>query len=175
MYDDFKELLSALNEHKVKYLVVGAYAVGYHAQPRATKDLDVLIQPAPKNGEAAYRALVAFGAPGIKSLKPADLVEKGMFYRMGVPPVAMDILPEIAGVTFAAAWKNRTTYVIDSETGLTAHFISRADLIQAKLASGRLQDLADVDALRRAAAATTQNVSKFRNPGPRSKKRPKAE
>ena len=58
MYDDFKELLSVLNKHKVKYLVIGAYAVGYHAQPRATKDLDVLIQPAPKNSEAVYRALV---------------------------------------------------------------------------------------------------------------------
>lgn len=153
MYDDFKELLSVLNAHKVKYLVVGAYAVGYHAQPRATKDLDILIQPAPKNGEAAYQALLAFSAPGIKSLAPCDLTEKGKFYRMGVPPVAIDILPEIAGVTFAAAWKNRSTFVVDSETGLTAHFISRADLIKAKLASGRPQDLADVEALRKAATA----------------------
>ena len=94
MYDDFKELLSVLNKHKVKYLVIGAYAVGYHAQPRATKDLDVLIQPAPKNSEAVYRALVEFGAPNIGALTPADFAEKGTFYRMGVPPVAIDILPE---------------------------------------------------------------------------------
>ena len=86
MYDDFKELLSVLNKHKVKYLVIGAYAVGYHAQPRATKDLDVLIQPAPKNSEAVYRALVEFGAPNIGTLTPADFAEKGTFYRMGVPP-----------------------------------------------------------------------------------------
>ena len=168
MYDDFKELLRVLNEHKVKYLVVGADAVGYHGQPRATKDLDILIEPAPKNGAAAYRALVAFGAPGIKHLTPADFIDKGMFYRMGVPPVAMDILPEIAGVTFASAWKNRTTLVIDIETGLTAHFISRADLIQAKLASARPQDLADVDALRQATAATAPKSAKSR-PSKKSK------
>ena len=103
MFADFKELLSVLNRHKVKYLVVGGYAVGYHAQPRATNDLDVLIQPAPKNGEAVYRALVEFGAPNIKNLTPADLTEKGSFYRMGVPPVAVDILPAIKGVAFNAA------------------------------------------------------------------------
>ena len=148
MYDDFKELLSVLNKHKVKYLVIGAYAVGYHAQPRATKDLDVLIQPAPKNSEAVYRALVEFGAPNIGTLTPADFAEKGTFYRMGVPPVAIDILPEIKGVTFAAAWRNRTSVVIDTETGLAANFISRADLIQAKLAANRPQDIADVKALR---------------------------
>ena len=105
MFDDFKELLSVLNKHKVKYLVVGAYAVGYHAQPRATKDLDVLIQPAPRNGEAVYRALVEFGAPNIGNLSPADFTEKGTFYRMGVPPIAVDILPSIKGVAFNAALK----------------------------------------------------------------------
>ena len=76
MFDDFKELLFVLNKHKVKYLVVGAYAVGYHAQPRATKDLDVLIQPAPKNGEAIYRALVEFGAPNIQNLSPDDFTDE---------------------------------------------------------------------------------------------------
>jgi hypothetical protein len=158
MFDDFKELLAALNAHKVKYLVVGAYAVGYHAQPRATKDLDILIQPAPKNGEALYRALAAFRAPGIESLSPGDFIEKGTFYRMGVPPIAVDVLPEIAGVSFGKAWKNRLTVVVDAETGLTAHFISKSDLIAAKLASGRLQDLADVEALREADASAAQEV-----------------
>ena len=144
MFDDFKELLSVLNKHRVKYLVVGAYAVGYHAQPRATKDLDVLIQPAPKNGEAVYRALVEFGAPNIGNLSPADFTEKGTFYRMGVPPIAVDILPSIKGVAFNAAWKNRVLVTVDTDTGLSANFISREDLIAAKLAAGRSQDLADV-------------------------------
>ncbi len=160
MFDDFKELLSALNKHKVKYLVVGAYAVGYHAQPRATKDLDVLVQPTPKNAEAVYRALIEFGAPNIKQRTPADFAEKGTFFRMGVPPVAIDIMPEIKGVVFNAAWKNRVAVTVDTETGLVANFISREDLISAKLAAGRGQDLADVEAIRNAVAAIEMHVAK---------------
>ncbi len=151
MFPDFKDLLFALNAHKVKYLVVGGQAVIHHAQPRATKDLDILIQPAPKNGMALFRALRDFGAP-LHDLKPADFIERGTFFTIGAPPIAIDILPEIKGVTFAAAWKNRSTEIVDPETGLTAYFISRSDLIAAKLAAGRPQDLADVDALRQAAA-----------------------
>jgi hypothetical protein len=154
MFDDFKELLSVLNKHKVKYLVVGAYAVGYHAQPRATKDLDVLIQPAPKNGKAVYDALIEFGAPGMGSMTAADFTKTGTFYRMGLPPIAVDILPAIKGITFDAAWKNRVTVTVDADTGLTAHFISRDDLILAKLAAGRPQDLGDVQALKDATQAS---------------------
>ncbi len=157
MFPDFKDLLSVLNANKVKYLVVGGQAVIIHAQPRATKDLDILIQPAPKNGAALLKALREFGAP-LNNLTAADFIEKGTFFTMGVPPVAIDILPEIKGVSFAAAWKNRSTEIIDLETGLTAHFISRADLITAKLAAGRPQDLADVDALRKAAVAGTTTL-----------------
>jgi hypothetical protein len=147
MYPDFKELLSALNDHKVKYLVVGAYAVGQYAQPRATKDLDILIQPTAKNAAAVFRVLREFGAP-LRDLVPADLIAKGSFFTMGVPPIAIDILNEIAGINFASAWKNRSTKVVDAESGQFAHFISRDDLIAAKLASGRMRDLGDVEALR---------------------------
>ena len=164
MFDDFKELLSVFNKHKVKYLVIGAYAVGYHAQPRATKDLDLLIQPAPKNGDAVYRALVEFGAPNIGKLTPEDFTEKGTFYRMGEPPVAVDILPAIKGVAFNAAWKNRVAVTVDSATGLTAHFISCDDLIAAKLASGRTRDLADVEELRKAGGQGVSDDAGRRNP-----------
>ena len=156
MFPDFKDLLSVLNAHSVKYLVVGGQAVNRHAQPRATKDIDILIQPAPKNGAALFRALREFGAP-IQNLSAADFIEKGSFFTMGIPPVAIDILPEIKGVEFAAAWKNRLTEIVDADTGLTAHFISRDDLIRAKLAAGRPQDLADVEALRRATDAAPQS------------------
>jgi hypothetical protein len=71
MYPDFKELLSVLNAHDVKYLVVGAYAVAIHAQPRATKDMDILVQPGAANASALYTALTQFGAP-LKGMTPAD-------------------------------------------------------------------------------------------------------
>ena len=74
------------------------------------------------------------------------------WYTMGVPPIAIDILPEIPGVAFSAAWKNRVTLVIDDASGLAAHFISRDDLIAAKLAAGRPRDLADVEEMRKATA-----------------------
>jgi hypothetical protein len=162
MYPHFKEHLSVLNKHKVKFLVVGAYAVGYHAQPRATKDLDVLIQPAPKNGAAVYRALVEFGAPGIADLSATDFTEKGTFYRMGVPPIAVDILPSVKGVELNAAGKSRIVVTVDAETGLIANFISWEDLIAARLAAGRPKDLGDVDAIRTAGSSMVKPPTKRR-------------
>ena len=150
MYPDFKELLSVLSAHRVKYLIVGAYAVSIHAQPRATKDLDVWVQANASNAEALFAALAQFGAP-LKELVPADFAKPGPFFRLGREPVAVDILTDIPGVEFDAAWQRRVEDVVDPASGLKANFISREDLISAKLASGRTQDLADVEAIRKAA------------------------
>jgi hypothetical protein len=149
MYPDFKELLSVLNAHRVKYLVVGAYAVSIHAQPRATKDIDILVKADAQNAKALFAALAQFGA-ALKGLTPADFAEPGPFFRMGRAPVGVDILTAIPGIEFNAAWRHRVEDVVDAATGLKASFISRDDLIASKLASGRPQDLADVDAVRAA-------------------------
>jgi len=150
VFNDFKELLSIFNDQKVKYLVVGGYAVSLHAQPRATKDIDLLIKPDAENARAVYAALARFGAP-LEGLAAEDFVERGKFFRMGRAPLIVDILPEIEGVDFDSAWQNRVDTVIDSQSGLTASFISSQDLMAAKLAVGRPQDIADVAALRKAA------------------------
>src|SRR5208337_4969025 len=149
MYPDFKELLSVLNAHRVKYLVIGAYAVSIHAQPRATKALDILVKADAENAAAIFAALAQFGAP-LEGLTAADFAEPGPFFRMGREPVGVDILTAIPGVDFDAAWERRVEAVLDAETGLRAFFISRDDLIAAKLASGRPQDLADVSAIQEA-------------------------
>jgi hypothetical protein len=149
MYPDFKELLSILNEHRVKYLVVGAYAVAIHAQPRATKDLDILVQADKENAAAVFAALAKFGAP-LEGMTAADFTEAGPFFRMGSAPVGVDILTEIPGIDFKAAWQRRVQDVIDETTGLKANFISADDLIASKKAAGRLQDLADVEAIQKA-------------------------
>jgi hypothetical protein len=94
MHNDFKELLSILNAEAVRYLIVGGYAVSLHAQPRATKDLDLFIKADPANAAALYRALAKFGAP-LEGLTPQDFAESGSFFRMGTPPVMVDILPDI--------------------------------------------------------------------------------
>lgn len=147
MFQDFKELLSAFNAHGVKYLIVGGYAVSFHAQPRATKDMDVLIGPDPENAKAAHAALASFGAP-VADVTASDLADPEGFFRMGTPPVMVDIMPRISGVDFEAAWQRRVETVVDEK--LAVPFISRDDLVAAKLSSGRPQDLADVAALQAA-------------------------
>ena len=145
MYNDFKELLSALNAHQVRYLIVGGYAVSFHAEPRATKDLDILISPDTANGKAVYAALAQFGAP-LEGLSANDFTEPDSFFRIGTPPVMVDILSRISGVEFEGAWQRKVDVPID-ET-LTVPFISRDDLLASKISAGRAQDLADVAELR---------------------------
>lgn len=147
MFQDFKELLSCFNAHGVKYLVVGGFAVSFHAQPRFTKDLDLFIKADEANARAAFAALASFGAP-LTGIGLDDLADPGKFFRFGKEPVAIDILPGIDGVGFDAAWERRIEGVIDPQSGLTAFFISKFDLIAAKLAVGRMRDLADVEELR---------------------------
>ena len=152
MYQDYKDLLSAFHAHGVRYLIVGAYAVIYHAQPRFTKDIDLFIKADPANAQATYAALAAFGAP-LQGVRPEDFAERGSFFRFGHDPHGFDILPDIPGVDFEAAWGRRVEGVIDPKTGLKAFFISALDLIASKLAAGRPQDLADAEAVRKAAEA----------------------
>jgi hypothetical protein len=150
MYQDFKDLLSSFHAQGVRYLIVGGYAVSFHAQPRATKDIDLFIDADPTNAKSAYAALAAFGAP-LGDIEALDLADSGHFVRFGKEPFAVDILPKIDGVEFSAAWDKRVEGVIDAQSGLTGFFISRDDLIASKLAAGRLRDLADVEEIREAA------------------------
>lgn len=133
MFPDFKELLRSFHAHGVKYLVVGGYAVSFHSQPRATKDLDVFIKAEPENAKAAYTALASFGSP-MEGITVNDLASPDKFVRFGQPPVAIDILPAIDGVDFDSAWSRRIEGIIDQSTGDKAWFISREDLIASKLA-----------------------------------------
>ena len=150
MYQDYKDLLSAFGAHGVKYLVVGGVAVIYHTQPRFTKDMDLFIKADAENAKATYAALTEFlGAPP-PNIRPGDFADRSSFFRFGRDPRGVGILPDIPGVEFDAAWERRVEDVIDITTGLKANLISAADLVAAKLAAGRPQDLADADAIRRA-------------------------
>jgi hypothetical protein len=156
MFDDFKKLLSAFNAHSVKYLVVGGYAVSFHAQPRATKDLDLFISADPANARATYAALASFGAP-LTQITVEDFADPHKFIRFGREPVSVDILPSIDGVSFDDAWQRRVEGVIDAQTGMKAFFISKSDLIASKIVGGRLRDLADVEEIR--ASETSQRAN----------------
>jgi len=163
MLSDYTELLSILNAHRVKYLVVGAYAVAIHAQPRATKGLDILVKADPENAKAVFAALAEFGAP-LRRLAPADFAEPGPLFRIGREPVGVDILTSIPGVEFDAAWSRRVEDVFDEETNLRANFISREDLLAAKRAAGRRQDLADVESIEKAAKSQQPKASRKKPP-----------
>ncbi|MCF8142687.1 MAG: nucleotidyltransferase [Deltaproteobacteria bacterium] len=143
---DFKELLKIFKKYKIRYLVVGGYAVMKYSEPRFTKDLDVFIATDQDNASAVYKALKEFGAP-LENLTSKDFSQKGYFYQMGRPPLRVDIMMSIPGVEFDQAWENREVVELGD---LRIYFISRSDLIRSKEASGRLQDKIDVDKLKQA-------------------------
>lgn len=101
MPEDLKELLGVFNDHKVEYLIVGGYAYGVHAEPRATKDLDVFIRSDEENSQAVFRALAEFEAP-LEGLSPADFMD-GSTFQIGQPPATVDLLQCIDGVSFEEA------------------------------------------------------------------------
>jgi hypothetical protein len=143
---DFRDLLRAFSEHQVRYLVVGAYAVAAHGHPRATKDLDLWVEPSSENAARVLAALREFGAP-LGGLTAEDLTNPGVTYQIGVPPLRIDVLTAIDGVPdFKAAWRHRRGTVLD---GMPVFTIGRQELLANKRAAARPQDLADVAALER--------------------------
>src|SRR5438477_1260696 len=102
---DFRDVLQALVEYEVRFLVVGAHAVGAHGIPRATQDLDIWIESTPENAERAWRALVSFGAPLAKlGIDASDFTRPEIVAQVGMPPNRIDILTDVTGLRFADAW-----------------------------------------------------------------------
>jgi hypothetical protein len=165
MNSDFKDLLRVFNEHKVRYLVVGGYAVIKYTEPRYTKDLDVWVEASQKNARAVFAALRAFGAP-LTNITTADFAKEGSVYQIGRPPARVDVLTSIADVQFADAWPRRMASDFD---GIPAPVISRQDLLTNKRSVGRPQDLVDVSNLLEA----ENTLGKPKNETKRKKGKPK--
>lgn len=142
---DYKDLLRILNRHRVKYLIVGAYAVIYYSEPRYTKDLDIWIKPEKKNAERAFNALKKFGAP-LKGITPEDFSNKKLFYQIGVAPVRVDIIMGITGIEFDSAFRNKVSAKFDN---IRINIIGLRELITSKEKTRRDMDNIDVKALRR--------------------------
>jgi len=140
---DYRKLFRTFFEEKVEYLIVGAYAVTYYAEPRYTKDLDILIRPTLENATKTLAALKRFEAP-LTDIKAEDLTDPELVYQIGVEPNRIDILMSITGIAFEEAWQHR---VQSTYGGVPIYLISREDLITAKKASGRPQDLLDLERL----------------------------
>ena len=140
---DFKELLELFNAHKVEYLVIGGYALAFHGAPRFTGDIDLLVKPDSENAKRILNALAEFGF-GSLDLSEADFTSPQNVIQLGMPPVRIDIMTSVTGVSWEKA---KTGKVPGSYGDTTVHFISKDDLIANKQALGRKKDLADLEAL----------------------------
>ena len=144
LHPDFREFLKLLNSARVEYLLIGGYAVGYYGYSRATMDMDVWIALSAENARKAAGALVRFGFPKA-AVDESAFLDKMRIVRLGLPPVRMEIMTDISGVTFDACFKRRNRVAIN---GIKINLIALDDLIANKIASGRHKDLDDVEHLR---------------------------
>ena len=140
---DFREFIKSLNDSGVRHLVIGGYAVALHGHPRYTKDLDVWVDLSSDNAAKIIQALARFGFGGL-GLQEQDFLESNQVVQLGHPPNRIDILTSLSGVSFSECYAHRVETVVE---GVTVHFIALEDLKQNKRASGRLQDLADIENL----------------------------
>ena len=140
---DFKEFIQSLNGNGVRYLVVGGYAVALHGYPRYTKDIDIWVELYPLNADKIIRALDQFGFVSL-GLKAEDFLETDTIIQLGYPPNRIDLLTTLTGVDFETCYSARVE--LDME-GLTVNFIDLENLKKNKKASGRAQDLADLENL----------------------------
>ena len=138
---DFKEFLQLLNSEKVEYLLIGGYAVGCYGYPRPTGDMDIWVASTPQNAARTVKALRAFGF-AVAALSDALFLQPEQIIRMGIPPLRIEILTSISGVSFPACYANKTQIVLD---GIDVSLIGLADLKINKAASGRLKDLNDLE------------------------------
>ena len=143
LHQDYKELLKLLNENKVEYLVVGAFALGFYGSPRNTGDIDIWISISKENAKRMEKTLIDFGVSSL-GYSEKDFLEEGSVIQIGVPPVRIDFLTSISGVDFLEAYKNKEKIVLDGEE---VFYLSKNDFIKNKRASGRLKDLADIEAI----------------------------
>ena len=140
---DYKDMLLALSDEKVKFLLVGAYAMAIHGFPRSTMDIDIWVWQSPGNAESVLRALHRFGAP-LHDLTSKDLLKDGIVFQVGVAPRRIDIITSASGLDFEATYRRSLPVNIE---GIELHIPSLDDLVRNKKASGRIKDLADVEAL----------------------------
>jgi len=144
LHPDFREFLKLLNAARVEYLLIGGYAVGYYGYSRTTLDMDVWIAVKPRNAKKMAAVMSGFGFPK-GSVDESVFLEKGKILRLGLPPVRLEILTDISGVTFDDCYARRNRVFLD---GLKVNLIGFDDLLRNKVASGRHKDLNDVEHLR---------------------------
>ena len=145
--EDFRDLLIELVDAGADFALGGGYAVAFHGHPRATKDIDILVRAVPANATRVYAALAAFGAPlQAFNVDEADFANYDGVLQIGLPPLRIDVINKASGISFDEAVAEGDALQLE---GRNVPVIGRNALLKNKRASGRLQDLADVEALTR--------------------------
>lgn len=140
---DFKEFFALFNAHKVEYVIVGGYALAFHGAPRYTGDIDVLVRAEESNAQRILTALSDFGFSEL-DLAVNDFSDPDRVLQLGMPPVRIDILTSLTGIT----WQEASTDTLDLDYGgVPVKVVGREALLANKRATGRAQDLADIEAL----------------------------
>jgi len=139
----YKDILLILSEKKVKFILVGAYAMAAHGYPRSTMDIDIFVKPDPENAFLVLQALETFGAP-VENLSLNDLQNEDIIFQIGVAPCRIDIITSIDGIKFDDAYSHSDIIEIED---IPIHVLSIDDLIINKRATGRIKDLADAEVL----------------------------
>ena len=142
---DIIDFIILCNKHNVKYLVIGGYAVSVHGYPRSTKDIDLCIEMSETNASKMVQVIKDFGFSSLK-LKNEDFLKKDSITQLGFPPLRIDILNDLDGVSFEEAWNNKK---IISFENVPVNFIGYNDLLIVKQKAGRPQDIADVEKLKK--------------------------
>lgn len=140
---DFSEFLKLLNSKQVEYLIIGGWAVGFYGYPRATGDLDIWVSRKKENALKLVEALKEFGFD-LPDLSTEIFTSENQITRLGLPPMRIEILTTISGVSFDECFSNRKTV---SMSEVTAHIIDLVDLKKNKLAAKRYKDLDDFENL----------------------------
>ena len=154
IHPDFKELLELLNANHVEYLIVGGYALAFYGNPRFTGDLDLLVGTTPVNAHRIIDTLTAFGFASL-GLAASDFEEEEQVVQLGVPPVRVDLITSISGVTWEEAWSGRTEGRYDD---VPVFFLGRAQFLVNKRSTGRIKDLADLELMGGAATMNDENL-----------------
>jgi predicted nucleotidyltransferase len=141
---DFREFIELLIKNKAEYLIVGGYAVGFYGHPRYTGDLDIWLNPTRQNADLILKSINEFGFPSFK-LTQEDFTKPGNVVQLGYPPLRIDLLTEIDGVSFEECFENRKEVMIEN---LKVNFIGYNDLLKNKKETGRPRDIDDIDNLR---------------------------
>jgi len=142
---DYEDLLRLFNKNKVRYCIVGAFALGFYTKPRYCKDIDILIEPSFENGERIVKALEEFGFGSLR-LKVKDFIKERQIIQLGYEPERIDLITSIKGLDFKAVWRHKRHGIYGKQK---VYFIGLDELIKSKRSSKRKQDQADLENLLR--------------------------